>query len=151
MSAGGTRAVVVTPVGEPAALAATCALARVAADVVPSEVGALAVVHDPRGDTPLAAGRAVSQLLKGALVVVLRNEGGQITSTGFTDGAETQVQEAGLWLDAAPVVLEDLITGAVEVTELDGLVSTAGMSRWRAARTLARLARQARKPSRDQS
>lgn len=148
MSAAGVRAVVVTPVGEPAALAAACALARVPADVVRSDVGSIAVCHEPRGDAPLVAGRAVSQLLQGALVVVLRNTGGQITSTGFSDGAETEVQEAGLWLDAAPVVLEDLITGTVEVAELEGVVSTAGMSRWRAARTLARLARQARSQSR---
>ena len=149
MSAGGTRALVVTPVGDPAALAAACALGGVVADVVPSDVGSIAVCHDPHGEAPLKAGRTISQLLKGALVVVLRNAGGQITSTGFTDGQETEVQEAGLWLDAAPVVLEDLVTGTTTAAEVEGVVSSAGMSRWRAARTLAKLSRQARRQPRD--
>ena len=139
------RAVVVTPVPIVEARAASCVLAGVSADVVPSEVGSIAVCHDPEGEVPRKAGVTLSQLLKGGLVVVLQNEGGQITATGFTNGAETEVQEAGVWLDAAPVVLEDLITGVADPREVEGVVSTTSMSRWRAARTLAKISRQVRK------
>lgn len=135
------RAVVVTPVPTPEALAAACALAGVKAHVVPSEIGALAVCADSRGEAPLAAGARLSQLLKGVLVVVLRNVDGQVEAAGFQDGKDSEVQSAGLWLDAAPVVLEDLITGTVEVEDVEGVVSSVGMSRWRAARTLAKLSR----------
>ena len=139
------RAVIVTPVPIAEALAASCVLAGVSADVVPSEVGSIAVCHDPAGEVPHKAGVTLSQLLKGGLVVVLQNEGGQISSTGFMNGAETDVQEAGVWLDAAPVVLEDLITGQAQAGEIEGVVSTASMSRWRAARNLAKISRQVRK------
>ncbi|MDQ2624990.1 MAG: hypothetical protein M3Y20_07505 [Actinomycetota bacterium] len=139
------RAVVVTPVQVPEALAAACALAGVKADVVPSEIGSLAVCVESEGDAPLKAGAAISQILKGVLVVVLRNTDGQIDSTGYTNGEPSEVQAAGLWLDAAPVVLEDLITGTIEPADADGVVSSVGMSRWRAARNLAKLARTGRK------
>jgi len=139
------RAVVVTPVPAPEALAAACALAGVRAEVVPSEVGSLAVCLDAEGDAPHAAARSISQLLKGVLVVVLQNTDGQIESAGYTNAEATEVQAAGLWLDAAPVVLEDLITGTAQASEVEGMVSSVGMSRWRAARNLAKLARTARK------
>ena len=140
-----SRAVIVTPVPIVEALAASCVLAGVDAEVVPSEVGSIAVCLDPEGEVPRKAAVTLSQLLKGGLVVVLQNEGGQITATGFTNGAETEVQEAGLWLDAAPIELEDLITGTAEASEIEGMISTASMSRWRAARTLAKISRQVRR------
>ena len=139
------RAVVVTPVPAPEALVAACALAGIEAYVVPSEVGALAVCADAEGEAPLEAGARLSQLLKGILVVVLRNTAGQIDATGFQDGQATEVQSAGLWLDAAPVLLEDLVTGTLEVQDVEGVVSSVGLSRWRAARNLAKLSRAARK------
>ena len=139
------RAVLVTPVPAPEALAAACALTGVKARVVPSEIGSIAVLVEPEGESALKAGASLSQLLKGALIVVLRNVDGQIDSTGYQDGAETEVQAAGLWLDAAPVLLEDLVTGQLEAQDAEGVVSSVGMSRWRAARNLSKLARASRK------
>lgn len=140
-----SRAVVVTPVPIPDALAAACVLAGVGAEVVPSEIGSIAVCLDPDGEVSYKAGVTISQLLKGALIVVLQNEDGQIAAKGFTNGAETEVQAAGLWLDAAPMVLEDLITGTADAADVEGMVSTVGMSRWRAARSLSKLSRAIRK------
>lgn len=140
----GSRAVLVTPVAEPQVLAAACALAKIRAEVVPTEVGSVAVLHEAEGEGPAAAGATLSRVVTGALVVLLRTDGSQVTAAGWTDGRPTEVQAAGLWLDAAPAVLEDLVTGQAEPSGLEGVVSSAGMSRWRAARTLARLARKAR-------
>ncbi len=137
-----TRSVVLTQVPIVEAVTASCVLAGVAADVVPSEIGSIAVCHDPA--VSYKAGVTISQLLKPSLVVLLQNEGDQVSAIGFADGKETEVQAAGLWLDAAPVVLEDLVTGAIEPSAVEGALTTVGMSRWRAARTLSKISRQLR-------
>lgn len=139
------RALLVTPVPAPEALAAACALTGIKAHVVPSEVGSIAALVQPEEDAALKAGASLSQLLKGGLIVVLRNLDGQLDATGYQDGEGTEVQAAGLWLDAAPVILEDLVTGQLEAEDAEGMVSSVGMSRWRAARQLSRLARASRK------
>ena len=64
-----TVALVVTQVAAAGPLAAACSLATVAVDVVPSPVGALALLRDPRAGASGAA--AISKLLKAVPVVLL--------------------------------------------------------------------------------
>ncbi|NMR20588.1 hypothetical protein [Cellulomonas fimi] len=138
-------ALLVTPVASAAALAATCALAGVAVDVVPSPVGALAVCRDRSGDAPTGAARSVSQLLKGVPVVLLVRREAQLEASRWLDGARGDDLAPGLVLSDAPEILEDLAIGTVTPDEVEGVESSVGMSRLRAMRLLASSARKNRK------
>jgi hypothetical protein len=128
-------ALVVTPVAAAAPLAAACALGGVAADVVPSAVGAIAVLRDPAAGRAGAA--AVSQLLRQVPVVLLERRESQLSATQWVEGRPTRDLPPGLVLSDAPEVLEDLLLGGVAPGGLPGVVSSVGMSRFRAMRVLA--------------
>jgi hypothetical protein len=130
---------VLTQVAAAAPLAAACALAGVAVDVVPSPVGALAVLRDPRTG-PDGAG-AISKLLKAVPVILLERRRGQITATRWTGGQKGDELPAGLVLSDAPAVLEDLLLGSASVGDVEGVVTSVGLSRWKAMRLLAQSAR----------
>ena len=130
-----TVALVVTPVAGAAPLAAACALAKVAADVVPSEVGAIAVLRDPVAGRAGAA--AVSQLLRQVPVVLLERRASQMSATQWVAGAHERDLPPGLVLSDAPEVLEELLLDGRAPASVDGVVSSAGMSRFAAMRVLA--------------
>ncbi|WP_298459717.1 hypothetical protein [uncultured Cellulomonas sp.] len=134
-------ALVITPVAVPAPLAATCAIAKVRVDVVPTDVGAVAVCRDSSGSAPRDAAIAVSRLLKGVPVVLLQKSGGRATASRWMDGEEGEKLSAGLALNGAPEVVEDLLLGTTTAADVPGVVSSVGMSRFRALRVLAASAR----------
>jgi len=134
-------AIVLTPVAASGPLAATCALAKVAVDVVPSEVGAIAVCRDTTGSAPRDAAVAVSTLLKGVPVVLLQKDGGRAVASRWLDGEQGEALAAGLVLSGAPEVLEDLLLGTTTPADVPGVVSSVGLSRLRALRMLAASAR----------
>ncbi|MFC4616183.1 hypothetical protein ACFO3K_15755 [Cellulomonas algicola] len=139
LAAGGTEvpslALVVTQVAAPAPLAAACALAKVDVDVVPSSVGAIAVLCDPASGA--AGAEAISRLLRTLPVILLERREGQISAGRWTGGARVADLPPGLVLSDAPSVLEDLLLGDAKVAEVPGVVSSVGMSRWQAMRALA--------------
>lgn len=128
-------ALVITQVAVPAPLAAACAISKVGVDVVPTEIGAIAVLRDPRAAAEGAG--AISKLLRTLPVVLLERREGQITATRWTAGERGDKLPAGLVLSDAPAVLEDLLLGSVQAGDLDGVVTSVGMSRWQAMRTIA--------------
>ena len=128
-------ALVVTQVSQPEPLAAACALAKVEVDVVPSSVGAIAVLRDAAQATEGA--RAISRLLRQLDVVLLERREGSITASRWTNGVRGEDLPAGLVLSDAPPVLEDLLLASARPGELPGVVTSVGMSRWRATRVLA--------------
>lgn len=138
-------AVVVTPVANPEALAATCAIAKIGVDVVPSAAGALAVCRTTAGDGPAQAAGTISRLLRGVPVALLERREGQISATSWLDGDRGDDLAPGLVLGSAPEVLEDLLLGTTTPADIDGVVSSVGMSRLKAMRTLAAAARTARR------
>ena len=138
-----TVALVGTQVAAAPPLAAACALADVAVDVVPSPVGALALLCDPRRAAEGVA--AISKLLKTVPVVLLERRASQITATRWSGGEQGDELPPGLVLSDAPSVLENLLLGTVCVGDLDGVVSSVGLSRWKAMRILASSARSARR------
>lgn len=130
-----TVAVVVTQVAVADALAAACSLASVDVDAVPSPVGAIAVLREPA--TGATAAGAVSTLLRQVPVVLLERREGKITASQWVGGAHQKELPAGLVLSGAPPVLEDLLLGDVPAGEIEGVVSSVGLSRWKAMRLLA--------------
>jgi hypothetical protein len=140
-SAPALVALVVTPVAAPEPLAATCAMAKVPVDVVPSTVGAIAVCRDATGEAPRDAAIAISRLLKGVPVVLLHRDGGHVAAARWLDGAQGDDLAAGLVLSGAPEVLEDLLLGTVHAADVPGVVTSVGLSRFRALRMLAASAR----------
>ncbi len=134
-------ALVLTPVAAPGPLAATCALARLRVDVVPSDVGAIAVCRDTTGPAPRDAAIAISRLLKGVPVVLLVKDGGRAVASRWMDGEQGEDLKAGLVMNGAPDVLEDLLLGTTAAADVPGMVSSVGLSRFRAMRMLAASAR----------
>ncbi|QTE30679.1 hypothetical protein [Pengzhenrongella sicca] len=139
-------ALVLTPVANAEALAATCAVAKIRMDAVPTPVGALAVLRDRDGDAPAAAAGAISRLLRGVPVVLLERRDGQISAGRWIDGARDGDLAPGLVLGDAPEVLEDVILGSATPADLEGVVSSVGMSRLKAMRILAAAGRAHRRP-----
>jgi len=126
---------VITQVAAPAPLAAACAIAKVEVDVVPTDIGAIAVLRDPRAAA--AGAGALSKLLRTLPVILLERREGQITATRWTAGERGDKLPAGLVLSDAPAVLEDLLLGSVGAADVEGVVTSVGMSRWQAMRTIA--------------
>lgn len=138
-------AVLLTQVAHAEPLAAACALGKVAVDVVPTDIGALAVCRDASEGQPERAAAAVSRALANTLVVLLVHRGGRMSGSRWTGGERGDDVSAVLMLDGAPAIVEQLLLGQVAVTDLPGVVSSVGMSRWRAARTLTAAARARRR------
>lgn len=144
-------AVVLTQVAVPEALAAACALQRLPVDVVPTPIGALACCREVGEGAPVAVARALSALLPGVPVLLLEQRSGQISASRWsggttgTEGTEGTVMSPGLVLDGAPAVVEQLLLGQATAAEQPGVVTSVGMSRWRATRTLAGISRATRR------
>ncbi|HWJ84712.1 MAG TPA: hypothetical protein VNR62_04740 [Cellulomonas sp.] len=132
-------ALVVTPVAVPGPLAAACVLAGVEVDVVPSSSGAIAALRDP-ANAPTGAA-AISRLLRATPVVLLERREGSVRAVRWAGGEAGDEIPSGLLLAGAPGVLEDLLLGSVRAEEIEGVVTSVGMSRWRATRLLAASAR----------
>lgn len=130
-----TLAVLVTQVATAEALAAACALAKLDVDAVPSSVGALAVPRAAADGARAAA--AVSQMLRQVPVVLLEKREGRVDAGQWVAGTREKDLPAGLVLSGAPAVLEDLLLGDVPVGELEGVVTSVGISRLKAMRLLA--------------
>ena len=126
---------VITQVAAPAPLAAACAIAKVDVDVVPTPIGAIASLRDPKAAADGAA--AISKLLRTIPVILLERREGQITASRWTGGERGDDLPAGLVLSDAPPVLEDLLLGSVQAGDVEGVVTSVGMSRWQAMRTIA--------------
>lgn len=127
---------VITQVAAPGPLAAACAIAKVDVDVVPTPIGAIASLRDPAAASDGAA--AISRLLRTIPVILLERREGQITASRWTGGERGEDLPAGLVLSDAPPVLEDLLLGSVQAAEVEGMVTSVGMSRWQAMRTIAK-------------
>lgn len=138
-------ALVVTPVANAEALAATCAMAKIRMDAVPTGVGALAVFRETSGSAPADGAGAISRLLRGVPIVLLERRDEQLSASRWIDGESDGDLAPGLVLNDAPEVLEDLILGTVTPADLDGVISSVGMSRLKAMRVLASAARAARR------
>ena len=128
-------ALVVTPVADPGPLAATCALAKVDVDAVPSAVGAIAVLRDPAAGEQAAA--AISELLRAVPVVLLERREQQVSATHWVAGERTRELPPGLVLADAPELLEELLISGLRPADVPGVVTSVGMSRWKALRALA--------------
>lgn len=135
----------VTQIAGAEPLAAACSLAQVEADVVATDVGAVAVLRDGAGEAPAHAAAALTTLVKGVPLVLVERRGEQLTMTRWADGAAGDRLAPGLVLGGAPEALEDLLTGTTSLADLDGVVASTSISRWKAMRLLTSAARRAKK------
>ncbi|WP_246260255.1 hypothetical protein [Cellulomonas taurus] len=132
-----TITLLVTQVAEAKPLAAACSLAGLDVDVVPSPIGALAVLRSaPRAAVATEAAAALSRLLPMAPVLLLDRRGGRIAASRWNGGEHEDDLAAGLVLSGAPPELEDLLLGTRTVDQVPGVVTSVGMSRWTAMRAL---------------
>lgn len=134
---GVSVAAILTQVATAEALAAACAMGKVVVDAVPSPIGAYAVLVDPSGDRPAELARTVSGLVKTVPLVLFEVADGHITASQWQAGARGEDLPAALVLDGAPHEFEDVLLGSVSAAEVEGAVSSRGISRWKAVRSLA--------------
>lgn len=139
------RAVLLTQVAHPEALAAACAVGKVDADAVATAVGALAVLRDATGVAPDAAAGAVSQVLTDAMVLLLVQREGRIVATRWSGGRAGDTLSPALVLDGAPPQVEAYLLGRVDASDLGETTTSVGVSRWKAVRLLASAARARRR------
>jgi hypothetical protein len=89
------------------------------------------------GAAPATLAQSVSTLVKTVPLILVESSAGQITASQWQAGERTSDLAPGLVLDGAPHEFEDLLLGTTSVGDLDGVVSSSGMSRWKAVRSLA--------------
>ena len=140
-----SSALVLTQVGDASLLAAACALGAVPIDALDTPVGAVAVCRDLGPGEPDRAAETLSRLLANTPVILVSHRDGQIDASRWTSGRRGDVVAPGLVLDGLPSPIEGLLLGTLSVEGLEGAVSSVGMSRWRATRTLAAAARKVRR------
>uniref|UniRef100_UPI0035659923 hypothetical protein n=1 Tax=Actinotalea sp. TaxID=1872145 RepID=UPI0035659923 len=124
-------ALVLTQVGDASLLAAACALGGVAIDALDTPVGAVAVCRSLAPGEPERAAEAISRLLANTPVVLVVQRDGQIAASRWSAGQRGDVVAPGLLLDGAPPQVEGLLLGTLTRADLDGTVTSVGISRWR--------------------
>lgn len=129
-------AIILTQVATAEALAAACAVNKIVVDAVTSPVGAYAICRDTSEGGPAELARAVSALVKSVPLILFEATGSQVKASQWQGGKRLGDMPAALVLDGAPHEFEDLLFGTASVHDLPGVVSSAGMSRWKAMRTL---------------
>lgn len=130
-------AILITRVAFPNALAAACALAEVAADVVGTEVGAIAILHDIDDEAPERAAAALTQVVRGIPALLVTKAEGQISVTEFADGADRGPLPPAVVLTSASELVEELIVGALKPSDVPGVVSSVGIGKMRALKMIA--------------
>lgn len=138
-------AVIITQIAGAQPLAAACSLAEITADAVPTDVGAVAVLAEAGGDAPQRAVAALSNLVRGVQFVLVVKSGEQLSAHRWQDGELEEELAPGLVLGGAPEVLEDLLVGDGDLSDVEGVVPSGSISRWKAMRQLTAAARKARK------
>lgn len=138
-------AAIITQIAGAEPLAAASSLAQLDLDAVPTPVGAVGVLRDRSGDAPERAAAAISQLVRGVPLVLVTRTGEQMTAVRFADGVRGDELAPGLVLGGAPENVVDLLTGATAVADVDGVVGSDSISKFKAMRMLTSAARKARK------
>ena len=77
--------------------------------------------------------------------MLVTRTGEQMTAVRFADGVRGDELAPGLVLGGAPENVVDLLTGATSVADLDGVVGSTSISKFKAVRMLTSAARKARK------
>lgn len=138
-------AALITQIAGAEPLAAASSLAQLDLDAVPTSVGAVGVLRDRSGDAPERAAAAISQLVPGVPLVLVTRTGEQMTAVRFSDGVRGDELAPGLVLGGAPESVVDLLTGATALADVDGVVGSDSISKFKAVRMLTSAARKARK------
>lgn len=138
-------AAIITQIAGAEPLAAASSLAQLDLDAVPTPVGAVGVLRDRSGDAPERAAAAISQLVRGVPLVLVTRTGEQMTAVRFADGVRGDELAPGLVLGGAPENVVDLLTGATAVADVDGVVGSDSISKFKAMRMLTSAARKARR------
>jgi hypothetical protein len=138
-------AAIITQIAGAEPLAAASSLAQLDLDAVPTSVGAVGVLRDRSGDAPEQAAAAISQLVRGVPLVLVTRTGEQMTAVRFADGVRGDELAPGLVLGGAPENVVDLLTGATSVADIEGVVGSDSISKFKAMRMLTSAARKARK------
>ena len=138
-------ALIITQIAGAQALVAACALAKVPVDAFDTEVGSVAACRDLTPEGPGRAAAAISEMVKDIPVILVEARKGQLSASRWQLGKRQADLPAGLVLDGAPEELEDLLIGSITLDQIDGVITSVGISRFKAMRQLGSLARRHKK------
>lgn len=151
-------AVVLTPIASAQVLAALCSMAKIEADIIPTKRGALAakvittsgeldpgelLSGAPSEATELAETLSGTTKLGVVLLTARLGEGadgvtGTISARAFDNGTEGDEVAPGLILAQSDDVVEQILLGSLDPAEAKGRLVPTEMSRWQAARLMAK-------------
>lgn len=138
-------ALIITQIAAAEPLAAACALAKVPVDAFVTQIGAIASCRDLADGGPGRAARAISELVKDIPIILIERREGQLSASRWQHGKREADLPAGLVLDGAPSLLEELLTQEITINDVDDVVTSVGISRFKALRQLTAIARRAKK------
>ena len=138
-------ALIITQIAGAQALVAACALAKVPVDAFDTGVGSVASCRDLTPGGPDRAAAAISEMIKDIPVILIEARKGQLSASRWQLGKRQADLPAGLVLDGAPEELEDLLIGSTTLDQIDGVITSVGISRFKALRQLGALARRHKK------
>jgi hypothetical protein len=133
--------VLLTQVATAQALAATCALYKIKATAVPSPIGAYAVAHSDNPTHVTFMARQLTSLVKEVPAILITFHDGQMKAVQWEAGEEVGPLSPAIVLDGAPHELENVLFGSISPADVDGAVDSTKLSRFKAMRTLAAVAK----------
>lgn len=136
------RAVLLTEVANAEALTSLCAVVGVKADIVESQVGAIALMHEP-ASAPAAAS-ALSKAVPEAGIIALMAQDGSMRAELWSNAELRDTPPPALVLDGVPAEIEHYLIGVIDVSDVGPTMSSASVGRFKAIRSLRKLAKRAR-------
>ncbi len=137
--------VLLTQVESAQALAATLAINKISAVVVPSPIGAYAVSANASKEGAEEMAKAFTLFVKAVPAILVRNEQGRMLANQWEAGAVTGKLPAALVMDGAPHELEDVLFGVVDPSDVEGAIDTSKIGRFKAITMLRKVTKQQKK------
>jgi hypothetical protein len=148
------RALLLVPVADAALAAGLLRLTSVDAQIVPTDMGPVAVLAKAEESSAHEAARSLSDALDGATIVLLRRgpsddpAAGDVQAVTYQRGDRLPVSSPGAMLANLPLDVEDLLLGIVDPADLPGVVDSRSLTGPAATRLLLGAVRATRKSAR---
>lgn len=127
------QVIVLTPFAQSTQLAAACVLSDIHGHVVPIGAYHAVAVDDPDFERAREQAATLSKIAGRMDVLLLIRREGQIDASQWRRGAHEADVPAGLALSKLPSVLEQLLLGSTTPEQVEGSISTRGMTKLQAS------------------
>lgn len=140
------RALLLTEVAHAPVLADLCAFMKIDAKVAPTGVGSMAIIEDV--NSAAAAASTLSAHLPQAGILLLRALDQQVDAQMWLAGELHDRPSPGVIFNEAPEEVERYLLGQLSLSDLDRVIDTAQIGRFKALRSLRKLMKDQKKQPR---